>query len=59
MYRIVLEIVFDNRTLSRQYTECPDKFLFIWTNCPDKSKKRVCGSTKVCGSEENGGEAGV
>ena len=32
----VLKITFDNWTLSGQYTECLNKFLFIRTNCPDK-----------------------
>ena len=36
MLGLVLEIMFGNWTLSRQYTECLNKFLFIWTNCPDK-----------------------
>ena len=37
----VLEITFDNRTLSGQYTECLNKFLFIRTNCPDKLSRQI------------------
>ena len=60
--RPVLEITFDNRKLSRQYTECLDKFLFIRTNCPDTRepvKILLAMVAEACSSKENGGEVGV
>ena len=55
----VLEITFDNRTLSGQYT---DKFLFIRKNCPDTRepvKIPLAMVAEACSSKENDGKVGV
>ena len=67
MLGLVLETMFGNWMLSGQYTKCLNKFLFIWTNCPDKREPvniqlamvaEALSSIHVV-AKKNGGEVGV